>query len=342
MKRIAAFGEIMLRLSPPGHERLLQSSLFKARFGGGEANVAVALAFLGHAARYISVIPPNDIGDAAVAELRRWGVETGFILRQGKRLGLYFAETGANQRPSKIIYDREHSAMAETRKRDIKWDKALSGVEWFHTTGITPALSSSAADLTLEAVRKAKENGLVVSVDLNFREKLWKYGKAAPEVMREVVRFADVVMGNEEDCQRSLGLNTEADIMGGKLNLAVYEKLTADVFKMFPNLNKLAITLRESHSADHNSWSAVLRTGQKFIVGSKYEITHVVDRIGAGDAFAAGLIHGLDLFGDDAKALEFAIASSCLKHSIPGDFNLVSEKEVLALMHGNSSGRVQR
>jgi 2-dehydro-3-deoxygluconokinase len=160
--------------------------------------------------------------------------------------------------------------------------------------------------------------------------------------MREVVRFADVVMGNEEDCQRSLGLNAEADIMGGKLNLAVYEKLTADVFKMFPNLNKLAITLRESHSADHNSWSAVLRTGQKFIVGSKYEITHVVDRIGAGDAFAAGLIHGLDLFGDDAKALEFAIASSCLKHSIPGDFNLVSEKEVLALMHGNSSGRVQR
>jgi len=342
MKSIAAFGEIMLRLSPLGHERLSQSSSFVARFGGGEANVAVSLAFFGHAARYISVIPPNEIGDAAVAELRRWGVETGFILRQGRRLGLYFAETGANQRPSKIMYDREHSAIAEARKGDIDWDSALSGTEWLHTTGITPALSSSAAELTLEAVRKAKENELAVSLDLNFREKLWKYGKAAPDVMREVVRFADVVIGNEEDCQRSLGLSAEADIKGGKLDLAVYEKLTADVLTMFPNVNKLAITLRESHSADHNSWSAVLRTGQKFMVGSKYEITHIVDRIGAGDAFAAGLIHGLDLFGDDAKALEFAIASSCLKHSIPGDFNIVSEKEVLALMHGHSSGRIQR
>lgn len=342
MKRIAAFGEIMLRLSPPKHERLLQSSSFMACFGGGEANAAVSLALLGHGVRYISVIPPNEIGDAAVAELRRWGVETGFILRQGKRLGLYFAEKGANQRPSKIVYDREHSSIAEARKGDIDWDAGLSGVEWFHTTGITPALSSSAAELTLEAVRKAKEKGLAVSLDLNFREKLWKYGKTAPEVMCEVAKFADVVIGNEEDYQRSLGLTAEADIKGGKLNLAVYEKLTADVLKMFLNINKLAITLRESYSADHNSWSAILRTGEKFIVGSTYEITHIVDRIGAGDAFAAGLIHGLDLFGDDAKALEFAIAASCLKHSIPGDFNLVSEKEILALMHGHSSGRIQR
>ncbi len=342
MKRIAAFGEIMLRLSPPGHERLSQPSSFIARFGGGEANVAVSLAYVGHAARYISVIPANEIGDAAVAELRKWGVETGFILRQGERLGLYFAETGASQRPSKIIYDREHSAIAEAMPGDIDWDAALSGMEWFHTTGITPALSSSAAELTLEAVTKAKLNGLAVSVDLNFREKLWKYGKAAPEVMREVVRFADVVVGNEEDCQRSLGLGAESGFKAGKLDLAVYKKLSAEVLTMFPNINKLAITLRESHSADHNSWSAVLRTGEKFIVGPKYEITHIVDRIGAGDAFAAGLIHGLDRFGDDEKALEFAVASSCLKHSIPGDFNLVSEKEVLALMHGQSSGRIQR
>ncbi len=342
MKRIATFGEIMLRLSPPGNEKLFQSSSLLAWFGGGEANVAVSLALFGHKVRYISVIPPGDIGDAAVAELRRWGVETEFIIRQGKRLGIYFAETGANQRASKVIYDRDHSAIAEAQKGDIDWDKALSSVDWLHTTGITPAISASAADLTLEAVKKAKEKGIVVSLDFNYRGKLWKYGKSAPEVMREIVTFADVGIGNEEDCQKSLGIKPEADIEGGKLELAVYERLTADVLEQFPNLSKVAITLRESHSADYNSWSAVLRTRQKFIVGSKYEITDIVARIGGGDAFAAGLIHGFDLIGDDEKALEFAIASSCLKHSILGDFNLVSEKDVLALMQGEKSGRVQR
>jgi 2-dehydro-3-deoxygluconokinase len=342
MKRIATFGEIMLRLSPPGQEKLFQSSSFVTRFGGAEANVAISLALFGHAVRYISVIPRNDIGDAAVAELRRRGVETDFILRQGNRLGIYFAETGANQRPSKVVYDREHSAMAEARTGDIDWDKALNGVDWLHATGITPAVSQSAADLTLEAMKKAKGKGLVVSLDFNYRGKLWKYGKPAPEVVREIVKFADVGIGNEEDCQKSLGFKAEADIEGGRIDVRAYEKLTAKVLEQFPNLSKVAITLRESHSADHNSWSAVLRTPEKFMAGTTYEITDIVDRIGSGDAFAAGLIHGFDLFPDDEQALEFAIASSCLKHSIPGDFNLVTEKEVLGLRQGGKSGRVQR
>jgi 2-dehydro-3-deoxygluconokinase len=342
MKKIATFGEIMLRLSPPGTEKLFQSPLLSARFGGGEANVGVSLAFFGHSVRYISVVPANDIGEAAVQELRKYGIETNFILRQGRRLGLYFAETGANQRPSKVIYDRDHAAIAEAKRGDIDWPAALMGVDWLHTTGITPAISASAADLTLEAMQKAREKKIDVSIDFNYRGKLWKYGKSAPEVMREIVRYADLGIGNEEDCQKSLGLKAPADVEGGKLDLSAYEKLTADVLQMFPNLSRVAITLRESHSADHNTWSACLRNRWNFLAATKYEITDIVDRIGGGDAFAAGLIHGLDLYPDDASALEFAVAASCLKHSIPGDFNLVTEKDVLALVQGEKSGRVQR
>jgi 2-dehydro-3-deoxygluconokinase len=342
MKKIATFGEIMLRLSPPGAEKLLQSPLLTARFGGGEANVAVSLALFGHSVRYISVIPANDVGEAAVQEMRKYGIETRFILRQGKRLGLYFAETGANQRPSKVVYDREHAAIAEAKPGDIDWNATLEGVDWLHTTGITPAISASAAELTMEAVKKAREKGIGVSIDFNYRGKLWKYGKSAPEVMREIVRYADLGIGNEEDCQKSLGLKAPADVEGGKLDLSVYEKLTADVLEAFPNLSRVAITLRESHSADHNTWSACLRNKGSFLSATKYEITDIVDRIGGGDAFAAGLIHGLDLYPDDASALEFAVAASCLKHSIPGDFNLATEKDVLALVKGEKSGRVQR
>lgn len=342
MKKIATFGEVMLRLTPPGWEKLFQSPLLSARFGGGEANVAVSLALFGHSVRYISVIPANDVGEAAVQELRKYGVETDFIMRQGKRLGLYFAEPGANQRPSKVIYDRDQSAIAQAKVGEINWDAALDGIDWLHTTGITPAISASAAELTLEAVIKAKEKKIGVSIDFNYRGKLWKYGKSAPEVMREIVRFADLGIGNEEDCQKSLGLKAPADIEGGKLDLGVYEKLTADVLEAFPNLSRVAITLRESHSADHNTWSACLRNRQNFIAASKYEITDIVDRIGGGDAFAAGLIHGFDLYPDDPSALQFAVAASCLKHSIPGDFNLVTEKDVLALVKGEKSGRVQR
>jgi 2-dehydro-3-deoxygluconokinase len=342
MKKIATFGEIMIRLSPPGAEKLFQSPLLSARFGGGEANVAVSLALFGHSVRYISVLPANDIGEAAVHDLRKYGIETNFILRQGKRLGLYFAETGANQRPSKVIYDREHAAIAEAKPGDIDWNAALEGVEWLHTTGITPAISASAAELTLEAVKKAREKKISVSIDFNYRGKLWKYGKSAPEVMREIVRYADLGIGNEEDCQKSLGLKAPADVEAGKLDLSTYEKLTADVHQAFPNLSRVAITLRESLSADHNTWSACLRNKKVFLAATKYEITDIVDRIGGGDAFAAGLIHGLDLFPDDASALEFAVAASCLKHSIPGDFNLATEKDVLALVKGEKSGRVQR
>jgi len=342
MKKIATFGEIMLRFSPPGAEKLFQSPLLTARFGGGEANVAVSLALFGHSVRYISVIPANDVGEAAVQELRKYGVETDFIVRQGKRLGLYFAEPGANQRPSKVIYDRDQSAIAQARPGGINWDTALDGIDWLHTTGITPAISASAAELTLEAVKKAREKGIGVSIDFNYRGKLWKYGKSAPEVMPEIVRFADLGIGNEEDCQKSLGLKAEADVQGGRLDLGVYEKLTGNVLEAFPNLNRVAITLRESHSADHNTWSACLRNRQNFLAATKYEVTDIVDRIGGGDAFAAGLIHGLDLYPDDAAALEFAVAASCLKHSIPGDFNLVTEKDVTALVKGEKSGRVQR
>jgi 2-dehydro-3-deoxygluconokinase len=342
MKSIATFGEIMLRLSPPGKEKLFQSPSLSARFGGGEANVAVSLAVFGHRVRYVSVCPANEIGDAAISELRKWGVETDHILRRGKRLGIYFAEPGANQRPGKVIYDREYSAISEAKVGDIDWDAALAGVDWFHVSGITPALSASAAGLTLQAVQSAKDKGIGVSVDLNYRSKLWKYGKAPSEVMGEIVRRADAALGNEEDFQKSLGIPVEADVESGSLPLAAYEKMSAVVLEQFPNLGLAAVTLRESRSADQNIWSAVLRTKEVFCRGQSYVISDIVDRIGAGDAFAAGLIHGLDLFGEGEKALAFAVAASCLKHSLPGDFNLTSENDVLALLKGEKSGRVQR
>lgn len=342
MIKVATFGEIMLRLSSPGKEKLLQSPLFNATFGGGEANVAVSLACFGHEARFISVIPDNPVGDAAVAELRRRGVRTDFIVRKGKRLGIYFAETGADRRPSKVIYDRERSAIAEAVPGDIDWDDALQGVDWFHTSGITPAISASAAELTVEGLQAARRRGVTISVDLNYRGKLWKYGTPAPDIMRRVLALADIAIGNEEDCQKSLGLAAPGDVRSGRLDLAGYEALTLEVLKLFPNLKTIALTLRESFSADRNGWSAVLRDAGGFIQGPRYEIPVIVDRIGSGDAFAAGLIHGLKKFGRGAEALSFAVAASCLKHSIPGDFNLVSEADVLSLMRGDASGRVQR
>jgi 2-dehydro-3-deoxygluconokinase len=342
MKSIAAFGEIMLRLSPPGNEKIFQSPSFSARFGGGEANVAVSLAVFGHRVHYISVLPANEIGDAAVAELRKWGVETDQIIRQGRRLGIYFAETGANQRPGKVVYDRENSAIAEAQAGSIDWAAAFRGIDWFHTTGITPALSASAAELTLRAVRTAREEGIRISVDLNYRGKLWKYGRPAAAVMGKIVEFADVAIGNEEDFQKSLGIPAAADVESGSLSLSAYEKLTADVMQRFPNLGVVAVTLRESRGADQNTWSAVLRSKERFIAGPRYEIADIVERIGGGDAFAAGLIHGLDVFGGEEKALAFAVAASCLKHSLPGDFNLIPENEVLALMEGDRSGRIKR
>ncbi len=342
MAVITTFGEIMLRLSPPGREFLFQSPRLEASFGGGEANVAVSLALLGHDVRYVSAIPKNDVGEAALRELRKWGVGTQFVRRRGRRLGIYFAETGANQRASKVVYDRDASGMAEAKPGDFDWPGILAGSAWFHVTGITPALSATAADLTLESVRAARAANVRVSVDLNYRAKLWKYGKSAPEVMPEVVKCADLVIGNEEDCQKALGIGTTAGVAAGKLAAKDYERLTAEVMNAFPNLSRAAVTLRESHGASHNGWSAVMRTRAGFLAGPSYDIRDIVDRIGSGDAFAAGLIHGLATLPTDGEALAFAVAASCLKHSIPGDFNLATEKDILALMAGDASGRVRR
>lgn len=342
MQRHITFGEIMLRLKPPGFERFLQSPFFEATFGGGEANVAVGLARFGMNVAYVSVIPDNAIGEACIRELRKHGIDTSPIVRKGNRLGIYFLEPGANQRPSRVIYDRLDSAIAEARPGDIDWDRVFDDATWFHITGITPALSLYASELSLEAVKKAKEKGLTVSCDLNFRKKLWKYGKSAPEVMGELVKYIDIAIGNEEDCQKSLGLEIELDVESGKLEFERYRELTDRVLELFSNIKKIALTMRESHSADHNGWSAVMNNRTAFMVSRKHEIHDIVDRVGSGDTFAAGLIYGLDNLGSDNEALEFAVAASCLKHSIPGDLPLLSVEEVKTLTGGEASGRVQR
>ena len=342
MKKYITFGEIMLRLKPANRERFFQSPLLEATFGGGEANVAVGLARFGLDVAYVSAIPNNPIGDACVRELRKQGIDTSLVIRKGERLGIYFLEAGANQRPSVVVYDRSHSAIAEASVKDIDWNKVFEGASWFHITGITPAISLSAADLSLEAVKKAKEKGVTISCDLNFRKKLWKYGKSAPEMMSELVKYADIAIGNEEDCQKSLGVKVNINVETGKLQAEKYRELTERVLELYPNIQKIAITLRESHSADDNGWAAVLNNRKEFLVSKKYEIHDIVDRVGGGDAFAAGLIYGLNHLTDDQQALEFAVAVSCLAHSIPGDLPLLSLKEVESLVGGSGSGRVQR
>ncbi len=339
---VVTFGEIMLRLAPPGYERFLQSPQFVATFGGGEANVAVSLGSFGIPARYVTVLPPNPIADAFLGELRRFRVDDSYVVRGKGRLGIYFVEPGANQRPSKVVYDREYSAIALAKPGDIDWAKTFAGAGWFHVTGITPAISQGAADLALEAVKAARGAGLTVSCDLNYRKNLWKYGKTAKEVMTELFQYVDVGIANEEDCQKSLGIQVDVDVHSGKLEAEQYEKLTAKVLDAYPNLKMLAVTLRESKSASHNGWSACLNDRRSFLVSRHYEITHIVDRVGGGDSFAGGLIYGLLELGDHAQALEFAVAASCLKHSIPGDFNRFTVDEVNALVKGGGSGRVQR
>jgi 2-dehydro-3-deoxygluconokinase len=342
-KLVVTFGEIMLRLAPPGMERFLQSPSFLATFGGGEANVAVAISGFGGSSRYVTALPPNNpIADAFIAEMRRFGVDTSQIVRQRGRFGIYFVEPGANQRPSKVVYDRENSAIALAKPGDVDWKRALDGAAWFHITGITPALSLSAADLAVESVKAARAAGATVSIDLNFRKNLWKYGKAAKEVMPELVKHADVCIANEEDCQMTLGIESEADVHSGKLEASHYRNLTGRVLNAFPNLKTIAVTLRESHSASHNGWSACLNNGKDFLQSRHYDITHIVDRVGGGDCFAGGLIYGLMNLPSHQEALEFAVAASCLKHSIPGDFNRFSADEVHALIQGGGSGRVQR
>jgi 2-dehydro-3-deoxygluconokinase len=337
------FGELMLRLAPPGVERFLQGPHFLASFGGGEANVAVALSQFSLPARYVTVLPENHaIADAAVGELRRFGVDTSKIARRMGRMGLYYVEAGANQRPSKVIYDREHSAIALARRGDLDWDNIFESALWYHLTGITPAISASAADLALESLSKAREKDITVSCDLNYRKNLWKWGKRADEVMTEMVKQVDIVIANEEDVQMSLGISADIDVHSGKLDHAQYETLTIMVLQQYPNLKAVAITLRESKSASHNGWSACLNDRTEFLSSRHYNITHIVDRVGSGDSFAAGLIYGFQRLPTHQDALDFAAAAGCLKHCIPGDFSRSTKEEVEALLKGGGSGRVQR
>ncbi|HET8655412.1 MAG TPA: sugar kinase [Longimicrobiaceae bacterium] len=341
--RVVTFGEIMLRLKAPGQERLFQSPLLEATFGGAESNVAVSIANYGLDATFVSALPKNAVGDAAVGELKRFGVDVSRIRRQGDRVGIYFLEAGANQRASKVVYDRADSSIATAKPGDFDWAGIFHSADWFHISGITPAISESAAALSLEAVRAARDAGVTVSCDYNYRKNLWKWGKSAQEVMTELVRYVDVGVANEEDCQKSLGVEADADVHSGELATEAYRALAARVMERFPNLKKQVITLRESKSASHNGWSACLYDGENFHLSKKYEITDIVDRVGGGDSFAGGLVYGLLTYpGDDQKALEFATAASALKHSIPGDFNRVSVGEVETLMKGDASGRVQR
>ena len=342
--KVLTFGEIMLRLSSPGHELLFQNGTLEATFGGGEANVAVSLANYGMDAELCTVLPDNAIGDACVGELRRFGVGVGKVQRGEGRMGIYFLETGANQRPSKVVYDRAYSAIALAKPGDINWDAALEGVGWFHITGITPAISESAMELSMESVKAAKKKGITVSCDLNYRKNLWKYGKKASEVMREMAKYVDVAIANEEDVQKSLEITVDVNVESGdELDREKYRELGGKVLEAYPDMKMIAITLRESHSADWNGWAACLNDGKNFYVSRKYEIRDIIDRVGGGDSFAGGLIYGLNHYAEDKqKALEFAVAASCLKHSIIGDFNRVSASDVEKLAGGDASGRVQR
>jgi 2-dehydro-3-deoxygluconokinase len=341
-KKVITFGEIMLRLKSEGFYRLFQTPLLEATFGGGEANVAVSLAKFGMDAAYVTALPKNDIGNACLGELRKYGVDTSLIRQTEGRMGIYFLETGANQRGSNVIYDRADSAIARSKTGDFDWKKIFRDAAWFHITGITPAISQSAADLSMEAVIAAKEMGLTVSCDLNYRKNLWKYGKNAAEVMTELVKYVDICIANEEDCQKSLGISVDVEVEKGELDTEAYRMLTEKVLAACPGMKTIAITLRESRSADHNDWSGCLNDRKEFILSRKYSITDIVDRVGGGDAFSAGLIYGLNNYDSREDALNFAVAASCLKHSINGDFNLAGLQEVKKLMGGDASGRVQR
>ena len=342
MKYVTTFGEIMLRLKSLEHERFFQTPTLEATFGGGEANVAVSLSLLGDRAQFVSALPKNAIGDGAIAELRKHGVAVTQIVRTNYgRVGIYFLETGANQRASKVVYDRADSAIALAEAESFHWEQILAHSDWLHVTGITPALSEQAANAAYVAIEKAKELGLTVSIDLNYRKKLWNYGKSAVEVMSPLTARADVVIANEEDIQHCLGIDADVDVTKGELSNQVYEQLARKVKHEFPQLSHIAITLRESISADRNGWRAVLLGKEGFYESSRYVIDDIVDRVGGGDSFSAGLIFGLRNL-NESDALRFAVAASCLKHSISGDFNLVTRAEVEALMQGDGSGRVQR
>ena len=340
MAKIVTLGEIMLRLSSPEHSRFVQSKTFDVCYGGGEANVAVCLAHFNHDAYFVSKIPNQEIGESAIKSLRSENVNCKYINRGGNRLGIYYLESGSSMRPSKVIYDRANSAIAEADVNEFDFKKILEGADWFHFSGITPALSDNAAKITEIACRTAKEMGITVSCDLNFRKKLWSKEKAQ-SIMIPLMKYVDVCIGNEEDAESCLGFKPDADITKGKTDAEGYQNIFKAMKKQF-NFKYIATTLRESYSASHNGWKAMLYDGESFYQSKHYDICPIVDRVGAGDSFSAGLIHGLLTLNDKQKAVEFATACSALKHTIPGDFNQVSEAEVIQLMNGDGSGRVQR
>jgi len=345
MKKVVTFGEIMLRLATPGYLRFLQTDTLNATFGGGEANVAVSLANYGIPVEFVTRLPENEIADWCLADLRKYNVGTSYVLRGGNRVGIYFLETGAVARPSKVVYDRAHSSIAEVQKGMFDWKEILKEARWFHWTGITPALSQGAADVCFEAIETANEMGVTVSCDLNYRKNLWKYGKKASEIMPQLVAGCDLILGNEEDAEKVFGIKPEGfelEKTGGEINAAQFESVCRQLMKKFPRARKIIITLRGSINANHNTWGGCLFS-DKLYQSRRYDITHIVDRVGGGDSFMGGLIYGLIAYpDDDQKALDFAVAASSLKHTIYGDFNMVSVKEVENLMKGDGSGRVVR
>ena len=346
MKKIVTFGEIMMRLSPPGFLRFSQASQFDVVYGGGESNVAVSLAQFGLPADFVTRLPKNELGQAAMMEMRKRGVGVDQILWGGDRLGIYFLETGAVSRGSQVVYDRAHSAMAEIKPGMVPWEKVFAEAQWFHWTGITPAISQGAADACLEAVQVAQKMGVTISTDLNYRAKLWKYGVSSEPVMTELTSYCDIILGNEEDAEKHFGIKPEGlDIttQGQHVKAEAFLSVCKQMMVKFPKAKKVITTLRGSLSASHNSWAGVLYDGKTMYASREYQITHIVDRVGGGDAFMGGLIYGLITWPDnDQKALDFAVAASCLKHTIIGDANLVSTAEVEKLMGGDASGRVVR
>ena len=346
MKKVVTFGEIMLRLSPPANLRLSQANSFDVVYGGGESNVAVSLSNYGVPVEFVTRLPQNDVGECAMMEMRKRGVGTQHIIYGGDRLGIYFLETGAVSRGSKVIYDRAHSAMAEITAGMIDWDSVFEGVGWFHWTGITPAISQGASDACLEAVKIASEKGITVSTDLNYRAKLWKYGKPSEPIMTELTSFCDIILGNEEDAEKHFGIKPEGlDIttQGDQVKAEAFQSVCEQMMKKFPKAKKVITTLRGSISASHNTWAGILYDGKNIYTSPDYKITHIVDRVGGGDSFMGGLIYGLLQYPeDDQNALNYAVAASCLKHTIKGDANLVTVAEVEKLMSGDASGRVAR
>ena len=346
MNKVVTFGEIMLRLSTPGFLRFSQTNSFDVVYGGGESNVAISLANYGVPVEFVTRLPKTDIGECALMEMRKRGVGTSHITYGGDRLGIYFLETGAVSRGSKVVYDRTNSAMAEIESGMIDWDQVFDGASWFHWTGITPAISKSAADVCLEAVKIASERGITISTDLNYRSKLWQYGGNREAIMTELTSYCDIILGNEEDAETQFGIKPEGldiNTQGNKVKAEAYLSVCKQMIKKFPRAKKIIITLRGSISASHNSWAGVLYDGEKMYESIQYQITDIVDRVGGGDSFVGGLIYGLLNYpNEDQKALDFAVAASCLKHTIKGDANLVTVEEIEKLMNGDASGRVNR